>query len=80
MAVYVEERLCKGCGLCVHFCKRGVLKMSGRRNLKGYNVAEVFVAEKCKPCKLCEMNCPDFAIYVNLVKDKQKQRTKSAKT
>jgi len=27
---------------------------------------EVFAPEKCKPCKLCEMNCPDFAVYVEV--------------
>lgn len=64
MAVYIEESLCKGCGLCVHFCKKGVLRMSGKRNLKGYTVVEVCAADKCKPCKLCEANCPDFAVYV----------------
>jgi 2-oxoglutarate ferredoxin oxidoreductase subunit delta len=64
MFVYIEERLCKGCGLCVHFCPRGVLGMSERRNEKGYNVVEVIHPEQCKPCKLCEMNCPDFALCV----------------
>ncbi len=38
--------------------------MSERRNVKGYNVVEVFQPDKCKPCKLCEINCPDLAIYV----------------
>ena len=64
MVVYIEERFCKGCGLCVHFCRRDVLRMSERRNVKGYNVVEVFQPDKCKPCKLCEINCPDLAIYV----------------
>ena len=68
MPVYIEEKLCKGCGLCVHFCKRGVLKMSSKRNVKGYNVVEVFAADRCKPCKLCEMNCPDFAVFVEVKK------------
>lgn len=64
MSVYIEEWLCKGCGLCVHFCPRGVLGMSERLNEKGYNVVEVIHAEKCKPCELCELNCPDLAICV----------------
>ncbi len=80
MGLYIEERLCKGCGLCVHFCKRDTLRVSDRLNVKGYNVVEVFAPEKCKACKLCEMNCPDFAIYVESVKNKQKQRTKLTKT
>ena len=54
--------------LCIHFCKKGVLKISDKRNVKGYNVVEVFAPGKCKPCKLCEMNCPDFAVYVEAEK------------
>ncbi len=64
MAIYIEERLCKGCVLCVHYCPKEVLKMSDRRNEKGYNVAEVANPEKCNSCKMCEINCPDFVIYV----------------
>jgi len=64
MALYIDEKLCKGCGLCVYYCPKGVLEMSDRRNEKGYNVVEVAHPEKCNSCKLCEISCPDFAIYV----------------
>ena len=64
MAVYIDERVCKGCGLCVHFCPKGVLAMSERLNEKGYNVVEVVYPENCNTCDLCEINCPDLAIYV----------------
>ena len=64
MAVYIDEKLCKGCGLCVHYCPKNVLNMSDRRNEKGYNVAEVVNPENCNACKLCEIGCPDFVIYV----------------
>jgi 2-oxoglutarate ferredoxin oxidoreductase subunit delta len=64
MAVYIDEKLCKGCGLCVYFCPKEVLKMSDRRNEKGYNLVEMVNPEDCNACKLCEINCPDFAIYV----------------
>lgn len=64
MAIYIEEELCKGCGLCVYYCPKGVLEMSDRRNEKGYNVVEVANPEKCNSCKLCEISCPDFVIYV----------------
>lgn len=45
--------------------------MSDQRNPKGYNVVEVANPEKCKPCKLCEINCPDFAIYVESMDEKR---------
>ncbi len=73
MAVYIEERLCKGCGLCVFFCKLNVLKMSERRNAKGYNVVEAVLPEKSTGCKLCEINCPDFSLYVE-VEEKKKPK------
>jgi len=64
MDVVIDERVCKGCGLCMHFCPKGVLEMSERRNEKGYNVVEVVYPENCNACSLCEINCPDFAICV----------------
>ncbi len=64
MAVYIDERVCKGCGVCVQYCPQGVLRMSDRRNEKGYNVAEAALPDECKACKLCEINCPDLALYV----------------
>jgi len=64
MAVYIEERLCKGCGLCVYYCPKKVLTMSDRRNDKGYQVVEVCDPDQCNACKICEINCPDFVIYV----------------
>jgi 2-oxoglutarate ferredoxin oxidoreductase subunit delta len=54
---------CKGCEFCVQFCPRGVLKMSSEFNAKGYHYPEVVDAGKCVECDLCEVICPDFAIF-----------------
>jgi 2-oxoglutarate ferredoxin oxidoreductase subunit delta len=54
---------CKGCEFCVHFCPRGVLEMSKDFNLKGYHYPVVVDAEQCVDCDLCEVICPDFAIF-----------------
>jgi len=62
--VYIDTKICKGCGLCVFYCPKGVLKLSDKRNEKGYSTAEVYRANYCIGCKLCEINCPDFAVYV----------------
>ncbi len=49
---------CKGCGICVEFCPKRVLKMDGR----GKPVSQF--PERCTGCRLCELRCPDFAIAV----------------
>lgn len=64
MVVYVDKRICKGCGLCVYFCSRRVLQLGEQRNAKGFNVVEVVRPEECIVCRRCELGCPDFAIYV----------------
>ena len=64
MRIYIDTVVCKGCGLCVYYCPRTVLKLSDKRNPKGYAVAEVYDSEDCVGCKLCEISCPDLAIYV----------------
>lgn len=64
MAIFVDGEICKGCGLCIHYCPRGVFEMSGTLNKKGFAIASPEHPEKCTKCKMCEINCPDFAIYV----------------
>lgn len=64
MKIYIDAGVCKGCGLCVYYCPRDVLRLSGKRNQHGYTIAEVYDASDCTGCKLCEISCPDLAIYV----------------
>ncbi len=60
--VIFEER-CKGCGFCVEYCPRDVLALSERFNRKGYHPPEVVRTGECLNCSLCEMICPEFAIF-----------------
>jgi 2-oxoglutarate ferredoxin oxidoreductase subunit delta len=49
---------CKGCGICVAFCPRGVLAIDE----DGYPFVKDL--EECTGCGWCEIRCPDFAITV----------------
>ena len=60
--VIITDR-CKGCGFCVEYCPKEVLRMSAGFNRKGYHPPKVVKAEACTSCDTCEMICPDFAIF-----------------
>ncbi len=58
----IEER-CKGCGFCVEYGPREVLVLSGKFNRKGYHPPVIAKEGECINCGLCEMICPEFAIF-----------------
>ncbi len=60
--IFIDRRLCKGCGICVEFCPRKVLEISSEMDERGFHMPEVTRAEDCSVCGLCELYCPDFAI------------------
>lgn len=55
--IVIQEKLCKGCSICVDFCPTDVLEMKG-------SVVAVRNLEACTRCQLCDLRCPDFAIQV----------------
>ena len=56
---------CKGCGLCVNACPKGILKIATEQlNKKGYSPAEMNAPEKCIGCAFCATMCPDCIITV----------------
>jgi len=64
--VTIDKDRCKGCGFCVDFCPREVLKMSDNINPKGYTLPTVTDESKCLDCGYCEKICPEFAIVITV--------------
>jgi len=58
---------CKECGICISVCPVKVLSKSTILNKNGYRPPDPVNIEKCIGCRLCEYNCPDFAIFVEVV-------------
>ena len=61
--VIVDSKYCKGCGLCVSFCPKKELKISEKKNKKGYQCVE-FSGKECTGCLRCALICPDAAIKI----------------
>lgn len=60
LSITVVKSHCKGslCNICVAYCPESVLAM-------GFRHVEVVDADACTKCMLCEIRCPDFAIFVD---------------
>lgn len=62
--IVINPAWCKGCGICVAFCPTKTL---GIKNDK-VCVEDI---DKCTQCGLCELRCPDYAIYVGRKKNEK---------
>jgi len=62
--VFIIVDRCKGCEFCVEFCPKDILAMSEQFNDKGYHVPIVLQEGVCSDCKLCQLLCPEFAMYI----------------
>jgi 2-oxoglutarate ferredoxin oxidoreductase subunit delta len=72
----IKER-CKGCGFCVEYCPKDVLELSTEFNTKGYHPPRMVKENTCVHCGLCEMICPEFAIFVT---EKPKEEVKKVES
>jgi 2-oxoglutarate ferredoxin oxidoreductase subunit delta len=74
--VHVVKSRCKGCGFCIDYCPKKLLKTSKDFNAKGYHYPVVIDENACVNCKICEDICPEFAIF-SVTKDEKDQKPKT---
>lgn len=56
--VEIDEKECKGCGLCVEACVPHLLSMSAQMNRSGFRTA-TYAGLGCTGCGICSMVCPE---------------------
>ena len=61
--VHIIDDRCKGCGYCIEFCPKDILRFSDAFNRKGYHPPLVTRPDECVNCHYCEIICPEFAIF-----------------
>jgi 2-oxoglutarate ferredoxin oxidoreductase subunit delta len=63
--VIIAKDTCKGCGLCVTVCPKGILQLSKTEiNAKGYSPIEVTDMALCIGCASCAKMCPDIVFTI----------------
>ncbi len=70
-AVTISKERCKLCGICVAVCPTRNLDIIG---------GSLVAYDRCTGCKLCELHCPDFAIYAERLLEESATPGTDAKT
>lgn len=62
--VVTNKDWCKGCGICVEFCPKNVLELKN-------GIINIARPEDCIKCGMCELRCPDYAIFLEEVPENE---------
>ncbi|MEM0025138.1 MAG: 4Fe-4S binding protein [Zestosphaera sp.] len=66
--VSIVTSRCKECGICIGVCPTKVLVRGSKYNEYGFRYPLPANIEKCIGCRLCEYSCPDFAVFVEVLR------------
>lgn len=69
--IVIDEGRCKGCGLCIWACPKGLITLADQEKLRGIRCACFDDTQACTGCTFCAIICPDVAIEV--YRDTQKE-------
>jgi len=62
--IEIDQELCKGCEICIHFCPKHSISQSSKVNAAGYSPASFSKDGECTGCAICALVCPEVAIEV----------------
>ena len=66
-SVHIIPERCKECEFCWEYCPKGVLERSRQRNARGYRYPQLVEGKTCVDCGMCNVICPEFAIFTIVV-------------
>ena len=70
----IHDDICKGCGRCIAFCPKKVLRFKSSLNRRGVHPAE-YAGSGCSGCGHCFYNCPEpFALEIHSPDPKTESR------
>ena len=65
MSIQIEKDQCTGCGNCLSYCPRGLLRLSGAEtNAREVHYAQLTDPERCIGCGQCERACTAAAMHL----------------
>ncbi len=62
--VVINLENCKGCGLCLEVCPKGLLEFAKEINPRGVRPVVSQSPKDCTGCRLCFRVCPDVVITI----------------
>ncbi len=68
---HIFPEFCKGCGLCKEKCPNQTLVWSEKLGVYGTPTVKPKDEDSCIACLICEMVCPDGAIYIERLRKKK---------